>query len=678
MTMRKVFLMLAVFFYLNNPSFAAESVPQCTCYPDYSCEFCGKDKCENFNRKMFNFNSRLNKCLLRPVNTVWASIMPKYGMDRIQNAFTNIEYPIRLASCLLQKDFKASGSETLRFFTNSTIGLGGLYDPAKNHFKIEPRQEDMGQALAHLKVKPGPYIVLPIVASGNVRDLVGKLLDCPLNPSLYIVGPAVAMAKAVSLVNRTTYMQTLIKAIDYTYADPYEITKELQGVERYIKNENLDRKEVFAEKTASQNIIKINNLPDNPNLKADIRLNNYDPQGPLVDSMRTALFNDENLNDPRWSELSLWNKGFCKQIKTSSVAVMPNRLDCKYRYILQKSKTAPLAILYPSFGEGIMAHHSVVLAKIFYDEGYSVIIQGSPFQWEFVRSMPEDYRPGLPNQDAKYLKLVTSKIISSLEKEKGYKFEKKVLVGTSFGALTALFVAAQDENEVGENALNISKYISINPPIELFFAQEQLDKYAQDWKNRQDDIKMRAAITAEKVVQVSQKISDNAIKKTSESEVCPLPFTDDEAKLVIGFVMKQKLSDMVFTIENASKSKKCDLYQSINNLSFNDYAQKYLQKPIVPARNKAYDDLNYDTSLYSLANFLRKNDKYKIYHAIDDYYVNSDQLIWLKKQADKKAVYFSNGSHLGFLYRQEFLDELKKDIKLDSVPAVCNVPKEGI
>ena len=60
-----------------------------------------KDKFENFNRKMFHLNSKLNKYIARPVHVLWSSIMPKYGIERIQNVYNNIEYPKRLASCLI-------------------------------------------------------------------------------------------------------------------------------------------------------------------------------------------------------------------------------------------------------------------------------------------------------------------------------------------------------------------------------------------------------------------------------------------------------------------------------------------------------------------------------------------------------------------------------------------------
>ena len=74
-----------------------------------------------------------------------------------------------------------------------------------------------------------------------------------------------------------------------------------------------------------------------------------------------------------------------------------------------------MAIIYPSIGEGAASRHGTLLAKLFFDEGYSVIIQGSGFHWEFVKSMPQGFRPGLPAQDAYELGLATLKILDLLK-----------------------------------------------------------------------------------------------------------------------------------------------------------------------------------------------------------------------------------------------------------------------
>lgn len=651
----KTLLILILIFlsFSNNIANAIQDIDaKNNKYPDYSYIFTGKDRCEGFNRKLFMFNLKLNNYVLCPINKVWASILPKYGMDRLQNAYNNMNFPVRLVSCALQKDFKSSRLEFVRFITNTTIGVGGFYDPAKKLFKLESKQEDMGQVLAHYNMKLGPYLVLPVVR-GNIRDLVGQLLDYPLRPLSYIP-IAGGIANAVFAINNTTYAQPLIKKVDESYADPYEVAKQIHGITRYIKNQNLDREEIFREKTASQNLIKINNTPVcDCNLKCDCALNNYNPQTPLVDSLRTVLFQEQNPKKSIWSTMSFWNRTFEKKIKIASVNIDPKQPNYKYRYILQKSKTSPLAIIYPSIGEGINSDHSNVLTKILYEEGYSVVIMGSAFQWEFVKSMPEGYKPGLPDNDAKYLRQVAFKIIESIEKKKEKDFSKRIIVGTSFGAMTALFTAAQEEEN---NTLNVSRYISINPPIELFYALKLLDKNNMDWQNDTSDLKMRVGITAEKIVQVSNNITDDSIMSKSET----MPFTDDEAKLVIGFIMKQKLSDVIFAVEGNTRCKKCKIYEIINKTGFYDYGQKYL----FVDENKTSQQYDYETSLHIISDFLQKNDTYKIYHTLDDYYVNPQQLVWLKGVSKNKTILFNNGSHLGYLYRKEFLDQFKNDIKL--------------
>lgn len=624
----------AVFALQWNLSVSAlEEVNKSNVYPDFAYEFTGADKCEGFNRKLFVFNLRMNKCIVRPINTVWASVMPKCGMNRVKNMYENIQFPLRATSCALQKDFKGAGAETASFLINSTVGLGGMFTPAQTKFKIEHRDEDFGQVLAHYKVKIGSYIVLPVVR-GNVRDLVGKLIGCPFRPTMYL-GPIGAAVNTLFAVNNTTYSQPLFKKID----------------------ENLDRSDVFKEKTSSQNIIKVSTLSSPAIIKADVQLEGFNPQDPLTDSMRTSYYDNQKIDSSIWAEVSIWNKTFKKTLKTSSVLLFPNRAPYEFKYLLQKSKSSPLAILYPSIGEGLSSEKSTMTAKMLYDKGYSVIIESSPFYWEFIKSMPEGYAPGLPQEDSKYLRLLTSKIIESLETKKNHSFEEKILVGTSFGALTGLFTAAQETEaeKKGESVIGISNYIVINPPVDIFFSLRQLDKYSQDWKKDPSDLKMKAAITVEKVVQVANQINQKEIKEMPEN----LPFTEDEAKLVISILMKQKLSDLIFTLKGYKRCEKCDICEISKKTTFYDYSKEYLFDK--QTRNET--DFEYNTTLYSIADYLQTADNYKIYHTLDDYFTNSEQLLWLKKTCGNKAVYFSNGSHLGFLYRKEFLTSFEQDIK---------------
>lgn len=690
-----VFGILSCLITQNLPVFAQE-----TKYPDYSYEYLGQDKWENFNRKMFNFNLGLNKYAIRPIHILWSSVMPEYGMERIQSATNNIEYPIRLVSSLLQKDFTTSKNETIRFFTNTVIGLGGLYDPAKTLFKLESSQENMEQALAGCKLKPGPYLVLPVISSTSLRGVLGRILDTALNPGSYIATPVLAMIKAGLTINKTSFMQPLIKMVESTYADPYDIARKAYGIENYIRCANLDRvdisqfmttvKEDDITKVAQKPVLEVKKAPvpslkepdkivqtevtseivipdlikgganiddvimkdystENFKLGADIILPDFNPQNPVVDSMRTALFDLPGVDESIWNELSIWNRSFSKKIRTSSVNIVEGKDNYKFRYIMQKDKNSPVAIIYPSIGEGIMSTHSVLLGKIFYDAGYSVVIQGSHFQWEFVKSMPDSYRPGLPARDAAQLRVVTSKILDSLQAKYECELGDKVFIGTSFGAITALFLGEQESRH---NTLGNAKFISICPPVELIYAMAQIDKNSEEWNKSSDDLKQRVALTAAKVMKLYQARDKGNVSISS------LPFTEEEGKLITGFIMHQKLSDLVFTIEHGSKTATTDIYKSLNNTNYRDYAEKYL----LSDGDINADDLSYEASLNSISDFLQHSNNYKIYHSVNDYLTNTNQLKKLKEYSGKKIVLLDNGAHLGFLYRNEFIQDLKETI----------------
>lgn len=677
-------------------AFAGEDARPFYKYPDYAYIYVGNDKFENFNRKIFTFNTKLNKYAIKPIHTIWASVMPEYGMERIQCATTNIEYPIRLFSTLIQRDFGAAKTETMRFFTNTTIGLGGLYDPAKSLLKIEPVAENMEQALAGCHVNPGPYLVIPVLSSTSPRGITGRILDTALNPSSYIATPILAMVKAGLFVNKTSSMQPIAKMIESTYADPYDIAKKLYGIDMYIKCSNLDRKDVLysneqpeedelvnndeidlteteviaADKNQPKEELTVNDILqgeanidniilksynlNNSKLMADMMLFDYNPQCPVVDAMRTALFELPGIDDSIWNELSVWNRCFSKKIKTSSISFTPGKENYKYKYLLQKNKNSPLAIILPSIGEGANSHHSIVLAKLFYDEGYSVMMLGSHFQWEFIKSMPDGYRPGIPAKDAQYVHDLTAKIVDTLQTKNNCKFENNLVIGTSFGAMMTLFLA---DIEARNNTLNAVKYISINPPIELLYAMKQIDKNNEEWNKNPYGLKEKVGVTAAKVLDLYNRKDELDAEKSIK-----MPFTEEEGKLITGFLLHQKLSDLVYTLENGSRANSKEIYSTIYNMNYQDYAHKYLMSN----NYETMDELNTDTSLFAIRDYLANNDNYKIYHTLDDYLVNQKLLKELKQCSDKKLVLLDHGSHLGYLYRKEFIDELKKDISLNS------------
>ena len=134
------------------------------------------DPLEGFNRGVYRFNYYFDKYLFLPVVKGYAFITPDFLEDCITNFFKNLREITNLTNSILQFKGKSMAKTTGRIVINTTIGIGGLFDPA-THFGIHRVNEDFGQTLGFYGVGHGPYLVLPILGPSNLRDTTGLVVD---------------------------------------------------------------------------------------------------------------------------------------------------------------------------------------------------------------------------------------------------------------------------------------------------------------------------------------------------------------------------------------------------------------------------------------------------------------------------------------------------------------------
>jgi phospholipid-binding lipoprotein MlaA len=134
---------------------------------------------------MFEVNRRLDRYILKPVAKAYNFITPDELQIMISNGFDNISFPPRFVNSLLQGKFKGAGREIARFLINSTAGVGGLFDPAKDVFGLVKSREDFGQTLGFYGVGPGPFLIVPLMEPMTVRDGIGKFVDAAMDPLAY-------------------------------------------------------------------------------------------------------------------------------------------------------------------------------------------------------------------------------------------------------------------------------------------------------------------------------------------------------------------------------------------------------------------------------------------------------------------------------------------------------------
>ena len=143
------------------------------------------DPWERWNEPMFEFNRRLDQYVLKPVAKGYNFVVPDEVQIMISNGFDNISFVPRLVNSLLQGKVKGAGRERSRFLINSTAGVGGLFDPAKDVFGLVKSREDFGQTLGFYGVGPGPFLIVPLMEPMTVRDGVGKAVDSAMDPLAY-------------------------------------------------------------------------------------------------------------------------------------------------------------------------------------------------------------------------------------------------------------------------------------------------------------------------------------------------------------------------------------------------------------------------------------------------------------------------------------------------------------
>ena len=197
------------------------------------------DPLESFNRAMFRFNDKLYFWVLKPVAQGYKKVVPEAPRVGVNNFFSNLKFPIRFVSSLLQADFSGAATEFGRFAVNTIWGVGGLLDPASSkQLNIPKNEADLGQTLGVYGLGQGFYIVLPILGPYSARDSIGIVGDYYLYPDSYITPWYDWLAvRAYEEVNDTSLRIGDYEFIKEAAIDPYVALRDAYSQYRQKKVE---------------------------------------------------------------------------------------------------------------------------------------------------------------------------------------------------------------------------------------------------------------------------------------------------------------------------------------------------------------------------------------------------------------------------------------------------------
>lgn len=184
------------------------------------------DPLERVNRGTHRFNLALDRAVIKPVAVGYRDHVPAPVRVSVNNFLDNLAYPTTIVNNLLQGKFKDTLNDIGRFTVNTTIGLGGIFDPA-TRFGFDKNDEDFGQTLGHWGVPAGPYLVLPFFGPSTIRD--GPAIIADWQTDLRVgdqVEPAVEWTLiGLSLVNRRAQFLEFDATWESAY-DPYAFVRD--------------------------------------------------------------------------------------------------------------------------------------------------------------------------------------------------------------------------------------------------------------------------------------------------------------------------------------------------------------------------------------------------------------------------------------------------------------------
>lgn len=187
-----------------------------------------RDPLEAINRPIHSFNEGFDRYVLKPVARGYVWVLPDFAQTGVRNFFSNLNDVTVLANNILQLKPEQSTRDFLRLAFNSTFGLFGLLDVA-SEMGLKKNNEDFGQTLGYWGVGAGPYLVLPFLGPGNVRDTAGMVVDTAYTDLVYNYDDLSTRdpTMALRVVSRRADLLDAKRALDVAALDGYEFTRDL-------------------------------------------------------------------------------------------------------------------------------------------------------------------------------------------------------------------------------------------------------------------------------------------------------------------------------------------------------------------------------------------------------------------------------------------------------------------
>ena len=609
-------------------------------------EIAGEDSWQGFNRAMFGIQDVIMDYVAKPLNHVYCSIVPRPLINGIDNAVDNSEYPVRFFATLFRGEGGCAWDETKRFAVNTVLGVGGLFDPAKNWFGIFSTDASLSGTFAEWGIPKGPSLILPFVPRANVRDCAGYALDQGLDPKTYIdfffptgiwIGWTATLWPNYLAMGIDPWNAHVKQASDPYAAYRQKIAAKSLLDERLAVYHYLN--ELVANKGGTRRPSVREPLSRPRGLKGRWRdIAGYGPRAPAIDTLRQRLFAPTRDNDRWWMQSSVFNGDFAKDVKVRSVAVDPEFPPASYGFVPAAGGGRRLVFVIPGIGGEYNANTTLAMAELLHDAGADVVTFDDPFHWRYATTVNKRILPGNFPEDARRLAAFMRTVLEDLAKDGLVDNPEVSVVGWSMGGLFTAYLAGLESQ--GELGFTVDTLLAVNPPVDSEHVLSAIDSFmspARSWTREQ---------AIEKFVDVAPRL---LVWDGMRFDATP-DISEEDARYTVAALLVATLPELVGYVEHAKTA-----------VSFRQYFNRYVQdqgQPDGPA------DAARHVGLKTLENVLRDNPRVKMIHTRDDFLLDAGDRDYIDNALGDRLTWFSAGAHCGMFYTPEFKQEVLERLNL--------------